>query len=247
MQDNYESLLHVQSEVPWVEFEDSPCTSTFNESDPCFVEWESNGTGPYSRAGGTFFMIWRSSVSWDEDVDHLYLSAAGLEGLGFYPGYSNRSLNPHHWSTSIVKMQTANPAGTVTLRSNDPREAPGINFNFFKNRADVDLQALSEAVELMLGVYDTIGIPYTVLSPNPDIDMKQAIMDEAFSHHASSSCRMGPAGDRDYCVDSKFRVNGVNNLRVVDASVFPRVPGAFPNGPTFTISRKAFEVILENN
>ena len=65
-------------------------------------------------------------------------------------------------------------------------------------------------------------------------------------HHASSSCRMGPVGDRSSCVDSKFRVHGVDNLRVVDASVFPRVPGAMPNGPTFTISRKAYEVILES-
>jgi choline dehydrogenase len=79
-----------------------------------------------------------------------------------------------------------------------------------------------------------------------EVELKQAIMDEAFSHHATSSCRMGPAGDKDYCVDSKFRVNGVKNLRVVDASVFPRVPGAMPNGPTFTISRKAFKAILED-
>jgi choline dehydrogenase len=47
-------------------------------------------------------------------------------------------------------------------------------------------------------------------------------------------------------VDSKFRVNGVDGLRVVDASVFPRLPGAMPNGPTFTISRKAFEKIVED-
>jgi len=71
-------------------------------------------------------------------------------------------------------------------------------------------------------------------------------MDESFSRHAASSCRMGPAGDGAYCVDSKSRVNGVDSLRVVNASVFPRLPGAIPNGPTFTISRKAFETIVEN-
>jgi choline dehydrogenase len=98
----------------------------------------------------------------------------------------------------------------------------------------------------MLRVYKETGVNFTVIAPNPEVDLKQALMDEAFSHHPTSSCRMGPAGSKAYCVDSKFRVNGVDNLRVVDASIFPRVPGAMPNGPTFTISRKAFETIVED-
>lgn len=58
---------------------------------------------------------------------------------------------------------------------------------------------------------------------------------------------MGPANATmaEACVDSKFRVKGVKALRIVDASVWPRVPGAFPNGPTFTMSIKAAEVILK--
>jgi choline dehydrogenase len=250
MQDNYESPVHVRAEVPWMNSVNSSCTRTFDESDPCFVEWESRGTGPYSLSGGTFFLTWRSSVSWDNDADLFFLSAAGWGDSGFYPGFSQRTQMPNMWGTSIVRMQTANPMGTVTLRSKDPRVAPEINFNFFADQsADQskrDLQALAEGVELLLRVYDDVGLPYTVVAPNPEVEMKQALMDEAFSHHATSSCRMGPAGDRDYCVDSKFRVNGVDNLRVVDASIFPRVPGAMPNGPTFAISRKAFETILEN-
>ena len=45
-------------------------------------------------------------------------------------------------------------------------------------------------------------------------------------------------------LDSKFRVRGVKNLRVVDASAFPVVPGAFPVLPTFILSAKAAEDIL---
>ncbi|PSN58824.1 hypothetical protein BS50DRAFT_580446 [Corynespora cassiicola Philippines] len=47
-------------------------------------------------------------------------------------------------------------------------------------------------------------------------------------------------------VDSKFRVHGVRNLRVVDASVFPHVPGAFPVLPTYIISDKASKDILKD-
>lgn len=94
---------------------------------------------------------------------------------------------------------------------------------------------------------DAIGVSYERVEPDPSINMHQGIMNQTFSHHAASSCRMGPAGDRDYCVDSRFRVNGVENLRVVDDSVLPRLPGAFPNGPTFTISRQAYRMIVEDD
>ncbi|KAH7091519.1 hypothetical protein FB567DRAFT_577381 [Paraphoma chrysanthemicola] len=246
MQDNYETPIHVRAEEPWQEVANTSCTRTFNTSDPCFVQWETNGTGPYSLSGGTFFLTWRTSVSWDNDADLFFLSAAGWGDSGFYPGFSRRQPVPEMWGTSIVRMQTANPSGTIRLRSRDPRQAPEINFNFFAENADADLQALAEGVDLIMRSYDNVGVPYTVVSPNPDVETNQALMDEAFSHHATSSCRMGPPGDRNSCVDSTFRVNGVDSLRVVDASVFPRVPGAMPNGPTFTISRKAYEAILED-
>ncbi|EUC39559.1 GMC oxidoreductase [Bipolaris oryzae ATCC 44560] len=246
MQDNYETPVHIRAEVPWQEAANPSCTRTFNESDPCFVAWSTNGTGPYSLSGGTFFLTWRSSLSWDDDADLFFLSAAGWGDSGFYPGFSQRQPIPDMWGSSLVKMQTANPSGTVRLQSKDPRQAPKINFNFFAENAETDLQSLAEGVNLLLRAHNNIGVPYTVVSPNPEVEMHQALMDEAFSHHASSSCRMGPAGDRTSCVDSKFRVHGVENLRVVDASIFPRVPGAMPNGPTFTISRKAYETILED-
>lgn len=247
MQDNYEAPIHIEAEEPWLDTVAFPCNLQFNESDPCFVQWENNRTGPYAQRGGTFNMVWRSSVSWDKDADLMFLSTAGYGGLsGFYPGYSRRQLEPLQWNTQIIKMQTGNAAGTVKLRSKDPREAPEINFNYFTDRADEDLQSLAEGIEFILKGYDAVGIPYRVLYPDPKIDMRQGIKDMAFSHHATSSCRMGPKGHKDYCVDSKFRVNGVEKLRVVDASVLPRVPGGMPNAPTFTISRKALEVILKD-
>ena len=226
---------------------ESPCTNTFDENDPCFVQWQETQDGPYTSPLG-FTAITRTSVSFDNDADILYLTVPGFGGMGgFYPGFSERTPSPTSWGFPIVKMQTGNTAGTVKLRSTDPREAPAINFNFFTENSDTDFQAISEAMDLLRNAFDGTGIPYEVVYPDPSIDLRQGIMDMAFSHHATSTCRMGPAGDRNYCVDSKFRVNGVDNLRVVDASVFPRSPGGMPNGPTFTISRKAFEVIMEDS
>lgn len=97
-------------------------------------------------------------------------------------------------------------------------------------------------------VFNATGAPYApfeIIEPSPEIETKQSIKDNAYSHHVTSTCRMGPKDDPDYCVDPDFNVNGVEGLRVVDASVFPRTPGAFPVVPVFMISQKASHVILD--
>ncbi|PVH93429.1 GMC oxidoreductase [Periconia macrospinosa] len=244
MQDNYETSVTIRAQEPWLNTS-GPCTGTFDASDPCFVMWQTNATGPYVSAAYLLFNS-RSSVSWNEESDLCFGSVPTGVKPGFWPGYSNLSSDPHYWSTSVIKMQTANPAGTVQLRSKDPRITPAINFHFFKQNADHDLTALSEAAELLFRGYDNTGIPYERVWPSPDVSLAQGIKDETFSHHATSSCRMGPqnATAAEACVDSKFRVKGVEALRIVDASVWPRVPGSFVNLPTFTMSTKAVEVIL---
>jgi choline dehydrogenase len=55
---------------------------------------------------------------------------------------------------------------------------------------------------------------------------------------------MGNASDPNAVVDSNFRVIGTQNLRIVDASVFPRIPGFFIVTPIYMIAEKATDVIL---
>jgi choline dehydrogenase len=58
---------------------------------------------------------------------------------------------------------------------------------------------------------------------------------------------MGPAeGDPGAVVDSRFRVIGTEGLRIVDASVFPRIPGFFIVTSVYMISEKASDVIVED-
>jgi choline dehydrogenase len=75
---------------------------------------------------------------------------------------------------------------------------------------------------------------------------KDSIKNEAFSHHASCTCAIGPDDDPKAVLDSRFRVRGMKNLRVVDTSVFPRIPGVFLILPIFMIGGKAADVILED-
>ncbi|KAM5526080.1 choline dehydrogenase [Fusarium oxysporum f. sp. phaseoli] len=250
LHDNYEVPVQIRGEENWLIPRESPCTGTFDDEDPCFVLWRDNASGPYAARDSSYGAVWRSSQSWDNDSDLMFLSSPGLSGLvGFYPGYSTgeRAGNdPAEWMHAVVKMQTSNSAGTVRLNSSDPRIRPNINFNYFTESAERDLDAIVEGIELLRRAFDATGVAYTQLSPDPE-NLRQSIQDLAFSHHASSTCAIGADDDKKSCLDSRFRVRGVDNLRVVDASVFPRSPGGMPNGPTWTISRKAFETLLEDN
>ncbi|KAF4968617.1 hypothetical protein FSARC_4041 [Fusarium sarcochroum] len=248
LQDNYEGGVTVEAAIPWENNAFENCTFTLQANDSCYREWNESHTGAYGEGAAPLSLLYRSSVSENNDTDIYMFGAAGAVFRGYFPGYSTWQAPPTSWFWSIVKMQTGNQAGTITLRSNDPREAPEINFNYFAEKGDRDLQAIQEGVEHTLSIFNATGEPYApfaVVEPNPEVDIRQGIMDEAFSHHASSTCRMGPAGNKDYCVDSEFKVNGVDGLRVVDASIFPRSPGGFPAAPTFVISQKAFGLILK--
>lgn len=80
------------------------------------------------------------------------------------------------------------------------------------------------------------------------------IVHETWGHHASGTCRIGSDSwranvsdlkDRQAVLDSSFRVHGVRSLRVVDASVFPTIPGYFITVPIYLISEKAADTILD--
>ena len=73
--------------------------------------------------------------------------------------------------------------------------------------------------------------------------MRQFVKDNAWGHHASCSCAIGPR-EKNGVVDSKFRVHGTKGLRIVDASVFPKIPGFFIVSSVYMIAEKASDVIL---
>src|SRR5436190_8040832 len=86
--------------------------------------------------------------------------------------------------------------------------------------------------------------------PGPAYDTPQRLRDfiqnEAWGHHASCTCRIGAEGDPLAVLDSRFRVRGTQGLRVVDASVFPKIPGYFIVSAVYMVSEKASDVIRED-
>ena len=86
------------------------------------------------------------------------------------------------------------------------------------------------------------------LVPGRDVQTRQQlrtfVRDNAWGHHASCTCAIGAASDPRAVVGSDFRVHGTQGLRVVDASVFPRIPGFFIVTAIYMVAEKASAAIL---
>jgi len=86
-------------------------------------------------------------------------------------------------------------------------------------------------------------------TPGAGVASDEALSDfvrkRAWGHHASCTCAIGPEEKRG-ALDSEFRIHGVKGLRVVDASIFPNIPGYFIVSAVYTIAEKAAAAILKS-
>jgi choline dehydrogenase len=223
--------------------------------DPCFAQWL-QGKGLYTSSGALNAILRKSETAragTRPDPD-LFIFSLPRRFRGYYPGYSVQDIaaarNQFTWL--ILKAYTGNRAGTVKLRSADPRDTPAINFHYFGEGSDPDGEDLSsvvDGVEFVRRMNARVAdISNGEVVPGPQVqsraDIAEFVANEAWGHHASCSNKMGPRNDPMAVVDGDFRVHGTRNLRVVDASVFPRIPGYFILTSIYTMSEKASDVIL---
>ncbi|KAH8649766.1 hypothetical protein BGZ61DRAFT_375946 [Ilyonectria robusta] len=252
LQDHTEAIVVVNATEPWSNDPNANCTRQFDSTDPCFLEWQNSGTGPYGEGAAPLSIRHRSSQSEDEEIDIWIYGFTGAIVRGWYPGFSQASPAPSSLSFAIIKTQTPGDeaTGTVTLRSANPRDTPEIVVDWLQGEhGERDLEILTEGAQLLYSIMEDSSsppAPYSRVQPGEGVDVAQNLKDEAFGHHGGCTCRMGPANSLDHCVDSELRVNGVHGLRIVDMSVFPRVPGAFPQQSTYIMALKAADIISQS-
>ncbi|GKT60189.1 choline dehydrogenase [Colletotrichum tofieldiae] len=223
--------------------------------DPCLKKWRegaANGKrGIYGSNGISLGIVKKSSVA-EGDPD-LFIAGAPVNFPGYSPGYAAAgTADARHWSWITLKAHTRNRAGTIKLRSADPRDVPQIDFNSFQDdgAGAKDIQAVVEGMKLSRKMFESV-VPltggFTEVWPGKNVTdemLPEFVKNEAWGHHASCTCPIGKDGDAMAVLDSKFKVRGTEGLRVVDASVFPQIPGYYIAVPVYMVSEKAADVIL---
>ncbi|MBL4683076.1 MAG: GMC family oxidoreductase N-terminal domain-containing protein [Nannocystaceae bacterium] len=259
LQDRYEVGIVSQARSEFRILAD--CTPGASD-DECLEEWR-DGEGPYQSNGGVVTMIKRLSREL-LDPDLFIFGVPGKFG-GYEPGYSQDALADKSLFTwLILKAHTRNKAGYVRLRSADPRDTPEINFRYFDDGDTAqgqdrhDSQAVVKGVQLVRDFQRHtrrfMGAPlfgrFDEVWPGDEVQTAQEldtfVRDESWGHHASCSAKIGADDDPMAVLDSRFNVRGVQGLRVVDASVFPEIPGFFILMPILMVSERATDVILED-
>jgi choline dehydrogenase len=251
LQDRYEvSVVNRMAFDAW----EALAGTTFSKADAQFAEWRDKGEGAYITNGGLVSVIAESGPG--RPSPDLFCYALLAKFTGYFPGYSKElPPNPNCLSWVVLKGHTNNTAGAVTLRSADPLDPPAINFRYFEEGNDAtgdDLRAVVAGVKLVRKMTQQLKAQKLIAreeSPGEDVQSDEQIAafvrNQAWGHHASCTCRIGPR-DLGGVVDTNFRVHGTEGLRVVDASVFPRVPGLFIVSAVYMIGEKAADVITSS-
>ncbi|HYZ63831.1 MAG TPA: GMC family oxidoreductase [Acetobacteraceae bacterium] len=219
--------------------------AAFRRGDPLFRMWERKREGMYTSNGAALAFTARSQP--ELAVPDLFCMALLGRFGGYAPGYSAEVASHHDaLSWTILKAHTENRAGRVRLRSADPRDTPEIDFNYFAG-GDADLAAMVTAVNKVRGLLRPLterGLVAEEQSPGPsiqtDAEIAQWVRDTAWGHHASGTAAIGTV------LDSRLRVRGTTGLRVVDAAIFPRIPGFFIAASIYLAAEKAADIVLED-
>jgi len=225
---------------------------TFGHGDPAYQEWATRHEGLYTSNGAVLAAILKSVP--ERPLPDLFCFALlGLFG-GYFPGYSAAGVTKHNYFTwAILKGHTQNRAGEVVLRSADPLDTPLINFHYFDEGSDTageDLDSVVAGIRFVRKLTEKLkaqGLIAAEEQPGEalqsDEDLRDFVRSVAWGHHASCSCAIGPR-EAGGVLGSDFRVHGAQGLRVVDASVFPRIPGFFIASAVYMVGEKAADVIL---
>jgi choline dehydrogenase-like flavoprotein len=247
LQDRYEVGVVNRMKADW----DILKGALYKEGDPIYNQWKFQREGVYTTNGAVLAVI-KKSVP-ERPLPDLFCFALLADFRGYYPGYSKEIPKLDYLTWAVLKAHTNNTAGEVRLQSADPRERPYINFKYFAEGNDAtgqDLQSVVEGVKFVRTLAAPLiaeGIMQEV-APGPAVQTDEQLADfvkyQSWGHHASCTCPIGKDGDPNAVLDGNFRVRGVKNLRVVDASAFPRIPGFFIVSSIYMIAEKAADAIL---
>ena len=157
-----------------------------------------------------------------------------------FPGFLNSISQCRPTSTGYLK-----------IRSEDPFTAPEIQPNYLSTEEDV--QEMLEGVKFLRKMAQTPALQSIIESetkPGLEVSTDEELIEDFRNrsgtvYHPTSTCRMGSSASTSV-VDNRLKIHGLQNIRIVDASVFPTVTSGNTNAPVIMLAEKASDLILQD-
>ncbi|KAI5476609.1 putative oxidoreductase [Pseudohyphozyma bogoriensis] len=212
------------------------------------IMWETDELPPMTvmQSDSALFIRRDTSDPRPDLMFHIYTVpfADNTERMG-YP-------RPKHAICMTPNIPRPKSRGKLYLTSSDPHVHPALDFRYFTDPEDYDARTFVDGFKIARKIAATAPFSQWLkheVAPGPNVQSDEELSEYGRKaahtvYHPAGTCKMGARDDPLAVVDPELKVIGLNNARVVDASVFPLMVTANPMITVFIVAEKAADMIL---
>ena len=209
-----------------------------------FLNWYLRGRGPFANQIASGCLLLRSRDGLDRPDIQIMVSPVRVDANIWFPGIRRAAEDCFYSSVCLLRPRSR---GMVRLRDADFRSKPQIHLNMLAD--DDDWRRLKDGLALSRRLFAQAPLASHVLEENipgpagateAGLDAMRAQL-LGVVHHPVGTCAMGTGEDA--VVDPQLRVRGIAGLRVIDASIMPRLVGANTNAAAVMIGEKGADLL----
>lgn len=207
------------------------------------VQWilSKTGLGATNHFESCGFIRSRAGIEWPNIQYHFLPAAMRYDG--------NAAMKGHGYQVH-AGVNKVSSRGNVRIKNSNPSSKPSIIFNYLET--EEDRQDWRDCIRLTREILSQPALDeFNGGEASPGLEVKSDDEIDAWvranvesAYHPSCSCKMGSSNDPMAVVNSDGQVIGIDNLRVIDSSVFPTIPNGNLNGPTIMLAEKMADSVI---